>query len=106
MHLPLPPQKAKSAEAYANKNVVFGIRPEDILAAPEKKSAYLSPLRTTIEVLEPLGPEIILELSCQGYAFTARMEPQMRVNMHDEISISFDMERVHLFDAQTEQAIL
>src|ERR671925_1546306 len=38
MRLPLPPQQAKSAEAYANKKVVFGIRPEDILSTPEQKS--------------------------------------------------------------------
>ena len=104
--LPLPPQKVKSAEAYTNKNVVFGIRPEDILATPEKKSAYLTPIRATVEVLEPLGAEIVLELSYKGYAFTARMDPQMRAKMHDEIEVYFDMERVHLFDPQTEQAIL
>jgi len=106
MRLALPPQQAKSAAAYMNKNVVFGIRPENILSTPEKQSAYLAPLRATVEVLEPLGPEIILELSCQGYAFTARMDPQMRAKMHDEIEVYFDMERVHLFDPQTEQAIL
>ena len=106
MRLPLPPQQAKNAGAYTNKAVVFGIRPEDILPATEKKSPYLAPLRATVEVLEPLGAEIILELACQGYSFTARMDPQMRAKMHDEIPICFDMERVHLFDAQTEQAIL
>jgi multiple sugar transport system ATP-binding protein len=103
--LPLPPQKAKGAEAYTHKKVVFGIRPEDILSAPEKQSAYLTPLRATVEVLEPLGAEIVLELSYKGYAFTARMEPQMRARMHDEIEVYFDMERVHLFDPVTEQAI-
>jgi len=106
MRLALPPQQAKSAAAYTNRNVVFGIRPENILSAPEKKGVYLAPLRATVEVLEPLGAEIILELSCQGYAFTARMDPQMRAKMHDEIEVYFDMERVHLFDPQTEQAIL
>src|SRR5437868_9609445 len=71
MRLPLPPQKTKGAEAYTNKKVVFGIRPEDILSTPEKQSAYLAPIRATVEVLEPLGAEIVLELSYQGYAFTA-----------------------------------
>ena len=85
---------------------MFGIRPEDILSTPEKKSAYLTPLRATVEVIEPLGAEIVLELSYQGYAFTARMDPQMRARMHDEIEVYFDMERVQFFDSQTEQAIL
>src|SRR5215831_9202750 len=51
MRLPLPPQKAKGAEAYTNKPVVFGIRPEDILPATENKGPYLAPLRATVEVL-------------------------------------------------------
>jgi len=106
LRLPLPPQQAKSVEAYTNKNVVFGIRPEDILATPEQKSAHLTPIRATVEVLEPLGAEIVLELSYKGYAFTARTDPQMRARMHDEIEVYFDMERVHLFDPQTEQVIL
>jgi multiple sugar transport system ATP-binding protein len=105
LHLPLPPALAKTAEAYTNKNIVFGIRPEAILVTPEQKSAHLAPLRATIEVLEPLGAEIVLELSYKGHTFTARTDPQMRAKMHDEIDIYFDMERVHLFDAQTEQAI-
>jgi hypothetical protein len=33
------------------------------------------------------------------------MDPQMRARMHDEIEVYFDMERVHLFDPQTEQTI-
>jgi multiple sugar transport system ATP-binding protein len=106
MRLPLPPHKAKAAEAYTNKAVVFGIRPEDVVPATENKSPYLAPLQATVEVLEPLGAEIILELSSHDHTFTARMDPQMRAKMHDEIAICFDMERAHLFDAQTEQAIL
>ena len=70
-----------------------------------RTSAYLTPLHATVEVLEPLGAEIVLELSYKGYTFTARMDPQMRAKMHDEIEVYFDMERVHLFDPQTEQAI-
>jgi multiple sugar transport system ATP-binding protein len=105
MRFSLPPQYVKGVEAYTNKNVVFGIRPEDILATPEKKSAYLNPIRATVEVLEPLGAEIVLELSYKGYTFTARMDPQMRARMHDEIEVYFDMERIHLFDPQTEQAL-
>jgi multiple sugar transport system ATP-binding protein len=53
-----------------------------------------------------LGAEIILELSSGGYTFTARMDPQLRARMHDEIQVYFDMNRSHLFDRQTEQVIM
>jgi multiple sugar transport system ATP-binding protein len=104
--LPLPAEKAKAAEAYVNKSVVFGIRPEDILPATATNAKHSVPLPTNVEVLEPLGAEIVLELAAKGYNFTARMEPQLRVRMHDELQVYFDMSRSHLFDKQTEQAIV
>lgn len=104
--LALPPDRAKQAESYVGKEVVLGIRPEDILSAEEAQGKNLPSLQTTVEVLEPLGAEIILELSHHGQAFTARMDPQIRTRMHDEIPVFFDMERCHLFDRQTEQVIL
>ena len=77
-----------------------------VLSSVETNGKHLAPLQASIEVLEPLGAEIILELSARGYTFTARMEPQLRAQMHDEIQIYFDMDRAHLFDRQTEQAIV
>lgn len=106
MRLPLPAEKAKAVEAYVNKDIVFGLRPEDILPSTEVDGKRLAPLRATVEVIEPLGPEIILELSARGYTFTARMDPQLRARMHEDLQIYFDMGRAHLFDRQTEQAIM
>ena len=104
--LALPADRAKQAEAYLNQEVVLGIRPEDILSAADSQGRDLVPLQATVEVLEPLGAEIILELSSHGQTFTARMGPQMQARMHDEIPVYLDMERYHLFDRQTEMVIV
>ncbi|HEY7709667.1 MAG TPA: sn-glycerol-3-phosphate ABC transporter ATP-binding protein UgpC [Candidatus Entotheonella sp.] len=103
--LPLSEAQGKQAESYVGKEVVLGIRPEDILSAEDAQGKNLVPLKATVEVLEPLGAEIILELSTHGQAFTSRMGPQMRARMHDHIDVYFNMERCHLFDIQTEQSI-
>ena len=105
-HLPVPAKHAKQVEAYVNQEVVLGIRPEDILSAEDLQGRDLVPMQATVEVLEPLGAEIILELSSHGQTFTARMGPQMQASMHAQIPVYFDMERFHLFDRETEQAIL
>ncbi len=106
LHLPLPPDMGKRVEAHLNQPVVFGIRPEDISPTTEGKGEHLASLQATVEVIEPLGAEIILELSTRGYTFTARMDPQLHARMHEEIPIYFDMSRIHLFDRQTEQALV
>ena len=104
--LPLAEAQGKQAEAYSNQEVVLGIRPEDVLSLEDAQGKNLVPFKTTVEVLEPLGAEIVLELNTQGQVFTARMGPQLQAKMHDEIDVYFDMERCHLFDRQTEQAIM
>ena len=104
--LTVPASRAKQVEGYVNQPVTFGIRPEDVVPAGSGDGVFSEPLSATVEVLEPLGAEIILEMSCKGENFTARMEPTLRARMHDEIDVSFNMERAHLFDAKTEQTIL
>ena len=104
--LTVPADRAKQVEGYVNEPVVFGIRPEDVVPAGSGDGLFSEPLKATVEVLEPLGAEIILEMSCKGDNFTARMEPTLSARMHDEIAVSFNMERAHLFDAKTEQTIL
>lgn len=104
--IPFSEAQGKQAESYTNKEVVLGIRPEDVLSADDAEGRNLSPFNATVEVLEPLGAEIILELSSQGQSFTGRMGPQLNVKMYDEIPVYFDMARCHLFDPQTEQAII
>jgi multiple sugar transport system ATP-binding protein len=104
-HIPIPEAQGKQAESYTNKEVVLGIRPEDVLSADDAAGRNLSPINATVEVLEPLGAEIILELSSHGQSFTGRMGPQLNVKMHDDMPVYFDMTRCHLFDVQTEQSI-
>ena len=104
--LTVPADRAKQVEGYVNQPVIFGIRPEDVVPAGSGDGLFSEPLNATVEVLEPLGAEIILEMSFKGDNFTARMEPTLRARMHDEIEVSFNMGRAHLFDAKTEQTIL
>jgi multiple sugar transport system ATP-binding protein len=104
--LTVPADRAKQVEGYVNQPVTFGIRPEDVVPAGSGDGLFSEALTATVEVLEPLGAEIILEMSCKGENFTARMEPTLRARMHDEIEVSFNMGRAHLFDAKTEQTIL
>ena len=104
--LTVPADRANQVEGYVNQPVIFGIRPEDVVPAGSVDGLFSEPLSATVEVLEPLGAEIILEMSCKGENFTARMEPTLQARMHDEIQVSFNMERAHLFDAKTEQTIL
>lgn len=92
---------------YVGKEVTFGIRPEDVHDEPEfiEKSPETL-VKAVVEVTELMGAETYLYLNIEGNAVTARVEPTSTAKSGDEISVALDMNKMHLFDKETEKAIL
>ncbi|WP_099204424.1 ABC transporter ATP-binding protein [Scatolibacter rhodanostii] len=91
---------------YVGKEVVFGIRPEDVHDEPafiEKVGG--AHVGADVEVTELMGAETYLYLNCEGNALTARVEPTSTAKSGDKIQIAFELEKMHLFDKETEIAI-
>jgi multiple sugar transport system ATP-binding protein len=92
--------------SYQDKDVTFGIRPEDIADALQEGSAgQLEKLNAVVEGVEPLGAEIILELMSGEQRFTARVDPQSKSQLNEQVDVYFDMRKMHLFDPETQQVI-
>ena len=93
--------------AYVGKEVVFGIRPEDVHDEPDFLAKATNAQTTAdVEVTELMGAEIYLYLNCEGNAITARVEPTSTAKSGDKVTIAFDMNKMHLFDKETEKTIL
>ena len=60
-----------------------------------------------VEVVEPLGSEILLDVRAGSSTTTivARVEPTVRSKVKDSIKLAVNPERLHFFDPKTEQAI-
>ena len=59
-----------------------------------------------VDVVEPLGAEILLDVTLAGQSVVARVEPSVTgARTHDKIQLPFAPERVHFFDAKTEAVI-
>ncbi|MCL1885114.1 MAG: sn-glycerol-3-phosphate ABC transporter ATP-binding protein UgpC [Defluviitaleaceae bacterium] len=104
----LPEAKAKALidGGYNGKTVVMGIRPEDL--KDEEMFISQSPdslIKTDVEVTELLGAEIYLYLICAGQQMTARVNPRCTAKSGDTITMALDVQRIHVFDKDTEQAI-
>jgi multiple sugar transport system ATP-binding protein len=91
---------------YVDKPVIFGIRPEDI-----KDPNYAPPgifaqtVNGMVDVTELMGNEIFLFLNNGQHTFVARVDPRTSARMGDAMQIVFNMNNMHLFDPETEQAI-
>jgi multiple sugar transport system ATP-binding protein len=98
----VPPHKIEALRRHTGQSVVMGLRPEALHPAD---GATEYSFDANVEVVEPLGSEILLDVRVGDAPVVAKMEPSMRVAAHDKVRLAFDPERVHFFDATTEAAI-
>ncbi len=105
----VPEKKAAgtSIADYVGKEVVFGIRPEDVHDEPEFiEKVGGAHVTCDVEVTELMGAETYLYLNCEGNAVTARVEPSSTAKSGDKCKIAFDLNKMHLFDKETEKTFL
>jgi multiple sugar transport system ATP-binding protein len=100
----VPASKAGALRAYKGQQVALGVRPEDVHVASGADPAHYS-FDATVEVVEPLGSEILLDVKAGRGTIVARVEPNVRVKVHETVKLAVNADRLHYFDAKTEQAI-
>ncbi len=99
-------EKAAQLKDYIGKEVVFGIRPEDLDDDPETiAKATDGVIDCDVEVTELMGAETYLYLVCAGNSMTARVAPTSTLRAGDKTKIAIDLNKIHLFDKETEVAI-
>jgi multiple sugar transport system ATP-binding protein len=81
----------------------LGIRPEDFL---ENASDDGEQVELKVDVFEVLGADQYLYGKVGADDVTARVDPHLKVSVGDKIRLGINMKRLHLFDAETEKAIL
>ena len=105
--LPVPQPKADEWRPHKGKQVVFGIRPEDIHAKPFVPPSILeADLSAKVDVVEMMGNEIFLYLmSRDNKQFIGRVDPRVRSQVGDEIQLAVNMANAHIFDPKTETSL-
>jgi multiple sugar transport system ATP-binding protein len=100
----VPPAHGERMRAYAGKRATFGIRPEALRLANGADPAEYT-FGSIIDVVEPLGAEILLDVKVGETSMAARVDPSVRVKMHESVRLALDPARVHFFDGGNEAAI-
>lgn len=105
--IPQSKTEGTSLDEYIGKTVTFGVRPEDVHDEPQFLAKSQDSLATAdVEVTELMGAEIYLYLNCEGNSLTARVDPASTAKPGDKANIALDMMKCHIFDKDTELAIL
>ncbi|HSU64842.1 MAG TPA: sn-glycerol-3-phosphate ABC transporter ATP-binding protein UgpC [Burkholderiales bacterium] len=104
LRVKVPPAKAEALRRHAGRHVVLGVRPEALRIAGGADSAEYA-FDSVVEVVEPLGNEILLDVRAGANAMVARVDPATRVKVHEKVRLAFDPERLHFFDPGSGAAI-
>ncbi|MDV2633177.1 sn-glycerol-3-phosphate ABC transporter ATP-binding protein UgpC [Lactococcus lactis] len=109
LNMDLPEGKAKllKEQGYEGKEVILGIRPEDIQASNLAQQAYPNQtIEAEVVVSELLGAETMLYLRAGSTEFVSRVEARDFRNPGEKITVALNLNKSHFFDAQTEHRII
>jgi multiple sugar transport system ATP-binding protein len=117
--LPLPRSlltRRPGLAGYVGREIVVGIRPEDIEDAALVPSANGASLPVHVTLAEPLGAEVIAHFPLAGEVepvaaantgvlLTARLSPRTGARSGEPLRVVIDVERLHFFDPEGEEAV-
>ena len=104
--LTLRDNQSRIASNYVNKEIILGIRPEDIsdlITVNNPIPGYT--VHANVEVSEPMGAETFLYLNTGATSFVAKVRSTDRYEINQNIKLHFELERVHFFDPDTKNIL-
>ena len=105
--------KGKKAELlkrdWLGKQVILGIRPEDIYEYDEAVKLGIEEnsvgIKVTVETRENLGAEVMLYFTEENRNYSVRLKPENQTLVGEDVQLYFDPEKIHVFDCETEENI-
>ncbi len=102
--LSLSPDESKALETgLRTEKVVLGVRPENVKLFLQKTPGSF---KAVVSVIEPMGAESFVNLVFSGHRIIARAQADFAAEEGKELFVAFDREKVHFFDATTEENAL
>ena len=103
-HVSLPyDQLEQVSRQTKGKDLVFGIRPEDIELSAQTGNDWLP---AAVYVTEPLGDRTIVDMQLGDTTVKVKAAAEFEAVSGDQLAIRFDPAQFHLFDQATGKALL
>ena len=90
----------------SGRDVILGLRPEDLRWARGGADEGHVTLRAQVEVVEPLGSETLVTVAIGEQQLIARFPPRTGISPGENVGLAFDPAHVHLFDPGSGASVL
>ncbi|HUP64469.1 MAG TPA: sn-glycerol-3-phosphate ABC transporter ATP-binding protein UgpC [Thermoanaerobaculia bacterium] len=101
LRIELPPAMRAAAEKSSRPRVVAGIRPEHVTVSRPPAEGPSAPVSGSVEVVEPLGHEVIVYVRVGDSLFAASTDSRTRPAAGETLTLHLRTEQLHLFDPES-----
>ncbi|MGI8551785.1 MAG: ABC transporter ATP-binding protein [Dehalococcoidia bacterium] len=102
--LPVSASLGQVLSSYNGKEVLIGVRPEDI-REERVPGLEMAPMNAQVDVVEPLGSEAYLYLLAGGTQFIARVGGRTAARPGESVQMWVNISHLHAFDPETEESL-
>jgi multiple sugar transport system ATP-binding protein len=103
--LPVPQSLRPVTAGKGGRKLKVGIRPDNIFSPSATARGETATLEVKVELVEPLGNELIVHSRLADSSFVFRLPPQYMLDTGAQVQVVIELDALHLFDAETEQRL-
>ena len=99
---PVPQDRETRYRPHAGRELIFGLRPEDIIETRGEATPGRVPFQVTLDVVEPMGMETMVYFIVNGIEICGRVNPAAARNAGEMMPLVADLNHMHLMDPKTD----
>ncbi len=102
----LSPQISKKLQEFSDRDIILGVRPEDIVDANNAQFKNKStPQKITVDVVEPVGNEIFIYFGKRNLSYCMRIPSDRIYKVEEKVDVVLNMDKIYFFDSKTEERV-
>jgi multiple sugar transport system ATP-binding protein len=102
LSFPVPEDRTARYRSHAGRELIFGLRPEDIIETRADLQPGRVPFDVVLDVVEPMGMETMVYFIVEGVEICGRVNPNAAGNAGETMPLVADLNHMHLIDPRTD----